>query len=277
MSDRNAAVLRHYQRQDGALERVRRALEASGLAFGTAGVADLAPLDQFHTRGLKATRELAGLAGVRHGCAVIDVGCGIGGPARYLADAHGCRVTGVDLSPALIDIAGLLSRWSGLTERTDFRQGDALALAFPGASFDLAWTFQAQMNIKDKVGFYGECFRVLRPGGRLAFQDIFLGDGRPLDFPVPWASDASISHLVAPQQARKLLREAGFAEVAWVDQREVFERDPPPALAPGEAPPALGLQVVFGEEYLTVRRPNSARAFREGRIEFYQGVFEKPS
>ncbi|MEE8433195.1 MAG: methyltransferase domain-containing protein [bacterium] len=276
MTDQKTALQHYYDDDGGQLERVRKALLAAGLKPGEASVADLAPLDHFHTRESKATVELAELAEIPRGALVIDVGSGLGGPARHLAETYGCRVTGVDFSPVFCNLATMLSEYCGMEDRTTFQQGNALELPCADDSFDLAWTFQVQMNIEDKALFYREIFRVLRPGGRLAFQDIFQGDGKSLYFPVPWASDPSMSFLINPEQCRELLRETGFMEVAWRDQRPLIESEARPAPAPEARLPLLGAHVVIGEEYLTVKRPNSQKAFREGRIENFQGIFDKP-
>jgi len=162
-------------------------------------------------------RDLAQLAALKFGTRVLDVGSGLGGPARFLAATYGCDVTGLDLMPEFCAVASELSRRTGLTEHTRFRQGNALALPFDDGAFDCVWTIQAQMNIADKDRFYGDIARVLRRGGQLVFQDICVGDGRPLDFPVPWATEPAQSHLIGQDALRALLGRLGLQEQTWRD------------------------------------------------------------
>ena len=176
---------------------------------------DLDRSDQLHTLGPKATSMLAELAQVRPGEAVLDVGCGLGGPARQLAGL-GARVTGIDLTPALCDAARELNRRAGLD--IDIRTGSALDMPFDDASFDVVWTQHVTMNIENKAAQYAEMSRVVRPGGRLAFFDVVDGPVQPLHFPVPWAEDESISFLVDTDAMEALVRGAGFEPREWYDR-----------------------------------------------------------
>ena len=171
--------------------RVRAALDAAGP--GPLSWRDLAQLDQFHVRGVPATEELAAGLDLRDGERVLDVGSGLGGPARYLAAVHGCHVTGVELQPDFVAVADELSRRTGLADRTRFVAGDATELPFPPGTSDHAWTQHVTMNIADKDRLYRSVHRAVRPGGRFASYDVVAGDGQPVIYPVPWAADASIS------------------------------------------------------------------------------------
>lgn len=269
------AVAAHYTVDDleGAiLEGLRRL----GKDPDALQPADLAPVDEFHIRGHHSTAELAALVRPAPGARVVDVGSGLGGTARYLAHAHGCQVVGVDLTEAYCALAAGLSARVGLAERTAFHHGDALAMPFADAEFDIAWTEHAQMNIADKRGFYREIARVLTPGGVFAFHDIFAGEGEP-HFPVPWAGEASISALAAPEEVRELLASLGFEERAWQDRSpesiEWFRRGLTRVEAQG--PPPLGIHLLMGADARS-KLVNILRNLEEGRITVRMGVYALP-
>ncbi len=280
MSDASTAVAAHWS-VDGLEQRLLDALRAAGKALDALSPDDLAPVDELHSRGREATVELADLSGLTGDMAVLDVGSGLGGPARYLAGRFGCHVTGIDLTPAFCQVAQRLSALTGMRERTDFRQGDALALPFGDAGFDAVWTVQAQMNIADKARFYGEIYRVLKPGGRFVFQDIFAGaSGQPPLFPVPWSDDGRISFLTPPAEVRDMLAGLGFREVAWRDRgsttvaHQQAARDRQPASQDDAPLPPLGVHLVLGDDFAT-KRANSTRSLAEGRVTQLQAVLIK--
>lgn len=252
------------------------ALKALGKSTSALAPDDLAPVDEFHIRGRDATTELAALVEPKPGTEILDVGSGLGGTARFLADRHRCRVVGVDLTEAYCALARRLSAWVGLTERTDFRHGDALQLPFGDGAFELAWTEHAQMNIADKRAFYGEIHRVLRSGGRLAFHDIFAGVGGDVHFPVPWASRPDLSALTSVDEVRTLLASLGFAEVAWHDRtpaalewfRAALER-----IRTQGAPP-LGIHLLMGGDS-RAKLENMVRNLAEGRIAVAMAVVQR--
>ncbi len=176
MTEADRSVDGHYG-VGGILDSILSALAAMGKDIDNLTPSDLAPVDEFHIRGQEATVELADRAGVMPGLKVLDVGSGLGGSVRYLAAERECYATGVDLTQEYIDVSFALAELVGLKGRVDFRQGSALDLPFDDGTFDLVWTQHTQMNIEDKNKFYSEMARVLKPGGRLAFHDIFEGDG----------------------------------------------------------------------------------------------------
>jgi ubiquinone/menaquinone biosynthesis C-methylase UbiE len=232
-------VSRFYGGQGGLVAAISSALETAGVDRAALRPADLAPIDEFHIRGRAASLEIIEALGLTADSHVLDLGSGLGGPARTLAELTGCSVTGVDLTPEFCEVATTLSEWTGLSERTRFQVGDATATGLPDAAFDAALTVHVAMNIPDKRALYAEAFRVLRPGGRFVAYDVLQGDGGGLHYPVPWANDSATSFLATPEEMRDLLPAAGFEitsevdssdeSLAWFQQmRARIERDGPP-------------------------------------------------
>jgi SAM-dependent methyltransferase len=232
-------VSRFYSGPGALVAAVSSALDAAGVDRTTLRPADLASIDEFHIRGRAASLEIIEALGLTPDAHVLDLGSGLGGPARTLAELTGCTVTGIDLTPEFCEVATALSEWTGLSGRTRFQVGDATATGLPDSSVDAAVTVHAAMNISDKPALYAEAFRVLRPGGRFVVYDVLQGEGGEVRYPVPWANDPSTSFLATPEDMRALLSAAGLEIVAEVDSsdeslvwfremRERIERDGPP-------------------------------------------------
>jgi ubiquinone/menaquinone biosynthesis C-methylase UbiE len=204
---------------------------------------------------------------------ILDIGCGLGGASRVLASIYGCRVSGIDLTAEYCRTAMALAQWVGLGEKVDYQTANALDLPFARGSFDIAWTQHASMNIADKARLYREAHRVLKPGGRFAIYDILQGLGGPVHFPVPWAREPSISHLVTPEEMRRLLESAGFEILKWRDvtaegrdwfsqmNRRMSEKGLPP----------LNFSLLLGPDFRTMAR-NQERNLNEGRIVLIEAV-----
>lgn len=218
---------------------IANALDAAGLDRDGLSTADLAPVDEFHIRGRAATLEIIRALRLTADSHMLDLGSGLGGPARTVAELTGGTVTGIDLTAEFCEVATALSAWTGLSDRTRFVVGDATATGLAAASADAAMTVHVAMNIADKPALYAEAFRVLRPGGRFVVYDVLQGEGGDVRYPVPWASDPSTSHLARPDEMRTLLPAAGFDVVAEIDSsddslewfrqvRARIERDGPP-------------------------------------------------
>jgi SAM-dependent methyltransferase len=274
-------VASHYGR-GGLLDRLLAALVADGADPQHPTVTTLAPYDQFHGRGLDATRDIADqlAARIHADQHLLDIGCGIGGPARYFAQRFGCRVTGIDLTPEFCEVARALEDLveRSLAESGDaplpevrFELGNALAMPFADASFDGAYSMNVSMNIADKAAFYREIHRVLRPGGWLMLSEIARGsaDAAAPDFPTPWASSAASSFLATADETRYGLVQAGFEIVelrSTRDQALEFAALSRAAVARGEPVPHRSVKLVHGD-IGPQATTNSARALADGRVE----------
>jgi SAM-dependent methyltransferase len=200
------AISRHYGRAAlGAVDLgavILAALAATGKDVDRLTPDDLEPVDELHSRGRAATVDLAGLLVLDGTERILDLGCGIGGPSRYLARTFGCRVTGLDLTPEFCRVATMLAERTGLADKVDYRQGDALAIPFPAQSFDVVWSQNVAMNIADRDRLFAEVRRVVRSGGRYGFSDVISGPGGPPHFPVPWADQLLAHRRSHPPEAR---------------------------------------------------------------------------
>ena len=265
MSD-TGAITDHYT-SGALLTRLEARLREDGVDPSQASVEALAPYDHFHGRGLEATEDMAGLLQVSETDHVLDVGSGLGGPARYIARRFGCRVSGIDLTAEFCDVARHLTALLGLGDRVSVRQGDALAMPFEDAMFDGAYSMNVSMNIADKRALYREIHRVLRPGAWLMLSEVAQGPGGAPDFPTPWARTAASSFLSSEAETRANLVDCGFAIESL---RETTEA----ALAYGARSRALveaggkplhrAISLIHGA-LAEDAMPNSARALRERR------------
>lgn len=270
MTDILEGVRDHY-RATGLTERLKAALGALGPEDRRLTPEQLAALDQFHTRGLVATAELAKLAGITAATSVLDIGSGVGGPARLLAASHGCRVTGVDLSEPFVAAARYLTERTGQGGQVTFQAASALALPFEDGGFDVAMLQHVAMNIADRTGLYREIRRVLKSGGRFATYDVVLTGGEP-HYPVPWARTPATSFLLTAAATRAAIEPAGFRTLAWQDDTEAAKAWILQLRAAGP-PPSPNLGVVMGPDFATLSA-NLARNLMEERLGILTAVFE---
>jgi len=270
-------VTSHYS-SDGLADRLIAILEASGLSRDQITEADLHAVDQMHLRGRMAATEFLDSLGIKAGDKVLDLGCGLGGPARMAAGRYGSDVTGIDLTEAFCDGARQLNALVGL-EDIRIEQGDALAMPFPDNSFDVVYTLHVSMNIADKAELYREIARVLKPGGRFGFYDVVAGSGEPIHMPVPWATLPEHSHLVSAEEIETLVNAAGFATERSEDQSALVEAylDEQRAarqlrVEKGEPEPPTGAPVIMGESFAR-KQKHIYRNLKEGRIAVRLAIF----
>ena len=254
------------------------ALERASKPLGSMAVEDLAPVDHFHARGFPATVDLADRLPVESGDHLLDIGCGVGGPARYFAQRFGCTVSGIDITGPFVEAANKLTALLDMSDRVFIEQGDGGRLPFDDRYFDGAYAQHVTMNVADRPRFFGEASRVLKPGGFFALTEHALGPLGSPHHPLPWSEDGTGEFLVTPSETRELLAAAGFVDIetestgpkymaAYAAALELADR--------GEAP-ALGLHVLIGPTAPEKMR-NSARNIEEGRTHPVQVVCRKPS
>lgn len=239
---------------------------------------DLAAVDEFHVRGALVSMELAREADLHKGMRILDAGCGIGGPARMLANEYGCHVTGIDITKEFIETAKLLTRLVGLEEFAEYIHGDILDMPFENERFDIVWTQHVQMNIRDKEKFYAEISRVLHPAGRLIYYDILTQSHENPIYPVPWANDNSISFLATPASIHELLVNEGFKKINTKDHTKegiqflssLIDR------FNSQAQPKLGMHLIMGDLWQE-KFQNLLINFEKGILELQSGIYQKSS
>jgi SAM-dependent methyltransferase len=265
------ATIREYWARDGLGQAILDALAEAGKDVAALTVDDVAPADHFHGGGKPATERLARIAAPPPETRVLDVGGGLGGPARTLAARYGCRVTVIDLTESYVRAGELLTERLRLGQRVSHRVGDALELPFPGGAFDMVWTQNSGMNIADKERLYAGFHRVLRPGGLLAFQEPMAGPTGPPILPLMWARDAAQSFLRSPDEMRALIEEAGFRVRVWDD----VTAEASVATSVAALPPYAIAKLVMGNELEAIMQAGQ-RNRDERRILAIQAVCDRP-
>jgi ubiquinone/menaquinone biosynthesis C-methylase UbiE len=266
-------IVEKYYGVGGIMEKIKAGLELAGKDLNSLTIEDLAPIDEFHTRGRESTLEVAALANLKASDLVLDVGCGLGGTARYLADRFKCNVAGIDLTGEYIAVGKKLTELVGLSNRVKLQHGSALDIPYEDEQFNIVWTEHVQMNIGDKNRFYSEIARVLKPGGCLLFHDIFRGAGDSPLYPTPWAEDESFSTLATEPEARSVMEQAGLEIKEWrarvQESIDYFKKMSAQVKANG--PPALGTHLLMGDE-AKVKFKNYVRNLSEHRVTVVIGM-----
>ncbi|PWJ86959.1 methyltransferase family protein [Mesorhizobium loti] len=255
-------ITSHYG-SDGIVERILAAVpDANALV-----ARQLYPFDQLHGRELGATQDHAARLAPSSTDRILDIGSGIGGPARFLADTYGCSVDGVDLTQAFVEASRRLTELCGLSDKVRFREANATKLPFAHATFDAAICFYVGMNIADKAAVIGEAFRVLKPRGRLIWTEAVLVDGDP-HYPLPWAVSPATSHLVDGDTLKSLFADAGFLVDDLIDETgehiELALKRANAGIVPSPAQQQAN-EIVLGQEFVQ-RRRNYIRNLSEGKL-----------
>ncbi len=270
MSD--TAIAAHYS-QPNLLTAIERAIGEIGKSTETVTADDLASADEFHTGGRPATERLLDQLELSQTDHLLDVGCGIGGPARVAAGRVD-RVTGIDLTTEYVETGMGINRWLGLSDRVALQQGSGLDLPFEDESFDGGYMIHVGMNIEDKAGLLKQIARVLRPGAHFGIYDVMKADDGELQFPMPWATDPATSHVVAPERYRQAALDAGLTVVAENDRLEEAKQFL--ARIAGQTKPSpLGLHLVMGPT-IGDKVTNMVSNYQAGRIAPVELILQRP-
>jgi len=237
-----------YYGRENLEDKILGMLRDAGKNLDQLRADDLAAIDEFHLGGREATQALAEFMQLRPGTHLLDVGCGIGGPARFFA-SRGCQVTGIDLTDEFLRVAGSLTRRVKLDDKIKFRQGSALKLPFDAHTFDGAYTIHVCMNVADKGGVIREVARVLKPGGRFTIYDLVRTSDAALAFPLPWAQTPETSFVASMDDYRREVQAAGFRIEHQRDRRQFALEFMQRRMAQGASGPlAMGIHVLMGEQ-----------------------------
>jgi SAM-dependent methyltransferase len=269
----NQRIASHYTADD-VLERIDRQLREQGIDPAHPTLESLAPYDNFHSRGLGATLDLIALADFPAGARILDVGGGLGGPARVLASRANVHVTVLDLTPSFVETGRILTERVGLSDQVDFDLGDGTRMPYADASFDGVWTQHSTMNIANKEALYSEIHRVLKPGGRLVMHEVMLGNGDPVTYPVPWALTEDVSFLLPQDDDRALIESSGFHELAWENETQKSLEAFPPMQDGSPAQQPAGQTVLWGPAFVE-RIRNMGGNLRSGALVIVQALFER--
>jgi SAM-dependent methyltransferase len=273
----DAKAIADHWATDDVYASIVAALGKIGKPLDALTVEDLAPVDHFHARGFSGTVELADRLPIQSAQHLVDIGCGLGGPARYLARRFQCTVSGVDITEPFVVAANKLTALLHMEGQVRIELGDGQRLPYADAMFDGGYTDHVTMNVADRPKFFAEAFRVLKPGAFFAMTEHCLGPTGNPHHPVPWSDDGSGAYLVTPAQTRALLQQAGFEDIVVEDTGPKYLAGYKAAVARAEkgALPPLGLHLLMGDSTVDKIR-NAGRNIEEGRTHPIQVICRKP-
>ena len=260
-------VSTHYE-HGSLIKVIEDGFNREGKAPSDITLDDMSVIDEFHIGGRQASEEFLDQLQLEERSLVLDVGCGLGGPARFVASRFGCLVSGIDLTQEYVDTGNVLSNWVGLDKKVILQQGSAMALPFPDGQFDAAYMMHVGMNIADKKSLFSEVFKVLKPGGIFGIYDVMQVGSGEMEYPAPWAASENTSALASPQDYRTGLKEAGFNILATRERGDFaveFFENIKRRMTEMTEEPLLGLHVLMGKD-AKAKVANVLTSIKEGSI-----------
>jgi ubiquinone/menaquinone biosynthesis C-methylase UbiE len=260
-------VSTHYE-HGSLIKVIEDGFNREGKAPSDITLDDMSVIDEFHIGGRQASEEFLDQLQLEERSLVLDVGCGLGGPARFVASRFGCLVSGIDLTQEYVDTGNVLSNWVGLDKKVILQQGSAMALPFPDGQFDAAYMMHVGMNIPDKKSLFSEVFKVLKPGGIFGIYDVMQVGSGEMEYPAPWAASENTSALASPQDYRTGLKEAGFNILATRERGDFaveFFENIKRRMTEMTEEPLLGLHVLMGKD-AKAKVANVLTSIKEGSI-----------
>ena len=276
MTNASRAIDRLYGSED-LIGRILDALRNAGKDPNKLSRDDLSAFDEFHAGGIDATREIAGFAQIRRGMQVLDLGSGVGGPARTCAAEWACAVTGIDITASFCAAARELSRRVGMDDQVAFVCADAIDMPFSDASFDTVVAQYSLPNIERQGELFVQIARVLKPGGTFVFETLCQGSSGEIILPVFWAETPAMNHIRTPAQMQQDLHAAGFIEIAFENRTEVVlaaARSRLQAARESAGTNVLWLGLIVAQD-VTAKMQNSITNNEQGRTLIMRGLFRK--
>lgn len=273
MPDYLKSINQQYSRSS-LNDSILTAFKNEGINIESLTLDNLSWFDQLHLGGRKATRNLAKLANLIPGMKILDIGCGVGGPARTLAADFGCQVIGLDITESYVQAAEMLTEKVGLSESVSFQVGNALDLVFDAETFDVVWSQNMIMNIEDKQQLFQEIHRVLRNEGILAIEALMAGEKEETRFPVYWADDPSISFVSTPASLTLIMEDTGFEQIAWRDvTKQSIDVGYKARAAARDIPRPVGLHLLYTD--VPEKAKNTLQGFEDGTYLDIYAVFKR--